>query len=84
MLKTINMVMVYNRKVPVKNRHSNKRFHYTRKKGKWKPKHPFDNQEAAEGFIIKYRMIERNYVSYFCPHCCKWHIGRSETEDTKK
>ena len=68
-------MVVYTRKIPVKNKHSNKRFHYTRKKGKWKPKHPFDSQDEAERYIKKYKM--KDYVAYLCPYCSKWHIGKS-------
>lgn len=73
-------------KVPNKNKHSNKRFHYTKKKGKWKPKHPFDNKKDADAFIEKYKMDSRGYVSYLCPYCSKWHIGKQieEAEKTSK
>ena len=70
----INKLMIYQRKVPNKNKHSNRRYHYVKKNGKWKPKHPFESQSEAERFIKKYGMI--NYVAYLCPYCCKWHIGR--------
>lgn len=71
--------MVYQRKIPNKNKHPNKRFHYTRKKGKWKPKHPFDSCDEAERYIVKYKM--KGYVAYICPYCSKWHIGKIKPEE---
>ena len=62
------------RKVPNKNKHSSKRFHYCRKNGKWKPKKGFCSQEDADSFIEKHKMTD--YISYLCPHCNMWHIGK--------
>lgn len=68
--------MVYQRKVPYKNNRSKMRFHYTRKKGKWKPKKEFPSQEEAQAFIAKYKMTD--YVAYLCTYCGHWHIGKKE------
>lgn len=52
-----------------------KRYHYTRKKGAWKAKKPFETEQEALDYIKKYKMD--NYVAYICPTCNKWHIGSS-------
>jgi hypothetical protein len=50
-----------------------KRYHYTRKKGAWKAKVPFESEQEAVEYIKKHNMV--NYVAYICPSCGKWHIG---------
>ena len=55
------------------------RCHYTRKKGRWKPKFPYDSKALADSFI-KERDLE-NYESYRCPVCHKWHIGYHKREE---
>lgn len=72
--KYIRMIQ---RKTPNKNKHSNRRFHYTKKKGKWKPKKGFVSHEDADEFIAHHKL--KDYVSYKCPHCNFWHIGRNMT-----
>ncbi len=52
-----------------------RRYHYTRKKGSWKAKMPFETEQDALAFIKKYKMDK--YVAYICPECNKWHIGSS-------
>lgn len=49
------------------------RCHYTKKRGKIKPKKPYDSLQAAEEFIKKHHLV--NYKAYLCPYCNKWHIG---------
>lgn len=52
---------------------SHPRCHFTRKKGKWKPKVPYVSESAATLFIQE-RGLE-DYEAYRCPICGKWHIG---------
>lgn len=49
------------------------RCHFTKKKGKWKPKVSYNSKQTALLFIEE-RKLE-NYEVYKCPVCCKWHIG---------
>lgn len=54
-------------------RKTHPRVHWTRKHGSWKPKHPFQDEQSAKNYIIKYKMSK--YEAYMCPECGKWHIG---------
>ena len=49
------------------------RCHWTRKRGRWKPKFPYNSQTAAEEFIRERHLTD--YEAYRCPVCHKWHIG---------
>ena len=60
------------------NKHIIRRWHYTRKNGSWKPKKKFDDDLSANEWISKYKM--RGYVSYRCPECGGWHIGKNKDE----
>jgi hypothetical protein len=49
------------------------RCHFTKKRGKWKPKIPYNSKQSAILFLEE-RELE-GYEVYKCPVCCKWHIG---------
>ena len=55
------------------NKHIIKREHYTRKKGKIKPKKPFNSEEDAWKWIRKYHMDD--YKAYRCGVCGFYHVG---------
>lgn len=50
-----------------------KREHFTKKKGSWKPKVPYNTKEEAEAYIKKYK--KKDFAAYLCKECNKWHIG---------
>ena len=54
------------------------RCHYTRKRNRWKPKVPYVSESAAELFIQERGL--KDYESYKCPVCGKWHIGYKKEE----
>lgn len=54
------------------------REHWTKKKGKWKPKMAFSSLEEAQEFIAKHKMTQ--YSAYKCPYCGHIHIGFVKTE----
>lgn len=56
------------------NKHIVRRWHYTRKNGKWKPKKQFNSKEDADAWINKYKMA--GYNAYVCEECGSWHIGK--------
>lgn len=58
------------------NKHILRRWHYTKKKGKVKPKKKFNSIEEAESWINKYKMI--GYAAYVCPQCAAVHIGKKQ------
>lgn len=54
------------------------RCHYTKKKGRWKPKFPYDSESLANQFIKERKL--KDYEAYRCPVCHKWHIGYHKRE----
>lgn len=60
----------YNKKIV---RRTYPRCHWTKKKGKWKPKFPYCSKSAALEFIELRKLSD--YEAYKCPICHKWHIG---------
>lgn len=55
------------------------RCHFTKKRGRWKPKVPYNSEQAALLFIEERRL--ENYDAYRCPICHKWHIGYHKREE---
>lgn len=54
-------------------RKTHPREHWTKKRGTWKPKHPFPDEQSAQTYITKHKMFK--YEAYLCSICGHWHIG---------